>query len=64
MRQQRTLASSGPPMFSGEVGVVQCLKVRSICALQSPCQMTLAWPVAMGIGCSCITQLAMSMSTP
>ena len=46
------------------VGAVQWLSERRICALASPCQMRLAWPVSIGIGSSFITQRAMSCSTP
>ena len=59
-----TLASSGPPTLSGDVGTVQWRSERRICSLASPCQMTLAWPVSISIGSPFLTQLAMSSSTP
>ena len=47
---QRIEIVSGPVTLIGVVGVVQCARQRSTCALASPCQMTLTWPIVTSTG--------------
>ena len=47
---QRIEIVSGPVTLIGVVGVVQWARQRSTCALASPCQMTLTWPIVTSTG--------------
>jgi hypothetical protein len=54
----------GPLTFSGEVGTVATARQRRACALASPCQITLTWPMVTSTGWPRQTFSATSASTP
>src|SRR5258707_96410 len=47
---QRMEVVSGPLTLSGEVGTVATARQRKACALASPCQITLTWPMVTSTG--------------
>ena len=61
---QRTDVVSGPLTLIGDVGTVAAARQRSACALASPCQITLTWPIVTSTGSPRQTLSATSASTP